>query len=158
MKCGPSGERGSATVLMLAMSALLVLVALLLAGLGGAAVTRHRAASAADLAALAGADVALQGPDAVCATAARAARHAAAELAACRLDGDVVEVVVTLRPGGVLGRLGEARAVARAGPWATAGTKPPPRASGCRQRTVLPTLRRGAGRPDQTFPAERTPA
>ena len=125
-----SADRGSATVLVLAVAGLLVLVAVLLAGLGGVAVTRHRAAAAADLAALAGADAALQGPDAACAAAGRAARRGDAELAACQLDGDVVEVAVLLRPGGVLGRLGQARAVARAGPGAPAGNE----AAGARVR------------------------
>ncbi len=110
-------------MLVLALAALLVLVTLLLAGLGGVAVTRHRAAAAADLAALAGADVALQGADVACAAAAHAARRGAAQLAECRLEGDVVEVAVLLRPGGALGRLGQARAVARAGPGVPAGTK-----------------------------------
>lgn len=154
-----SGDRGSATVLVLAMAGLVVLVGLLLAGLGAVAVTRHRAASAADLAALAAADVALQGPDAACAAAARVAERGATVLTACRLGDDVVEVVVVLRPGGVLGRLGEARAVARAGPTVTpAGTNRPPRASGYRPTAHLPTLIPRTGCADPTFPAERTPA
>jgi secretion/DNA translocation related TadE-like protein len=141
------------------MAGLVVLVALLLAGLGAVAVTRHRAASAADLAALAAADVALQGPEVACAAAARAAQRGATALTACRLDGDIVEVVVVLRPGGVLGRLGEARAVARAGPTVTPeGTNRPPRASRCRRTADLPTLLPGTGCADQTFPAGRTPA
>ena len=116
------GDRGSATVLVLALAALLVLVALLLSALGAVAVTRHRAASTADLAALAAADVALQGPAVACAAAARAAARGRAELATCRVDGDVVEVVVVQRPGGPLGRLGAARAIARAGPGDPPGT------------------------------------
>jgi len=116
-----TGERGSATVLVLAMAALLALVAVLLSALGAVAVTRHRAASTADLAALAAADVAVRGADVACAAAARAAVRGAAELQDCRVDGDVVEVVVVQRPGGVLGRLGAARAVARAGPGGSEG-------------------------------------
>jgi secretion/DNA translocation related TadE-like protein len=115
-------DRGSATVLVLALAGLLVLVGLLLTALAAVAVTRHRAASTADLAALAAADLVLEGPDVACSAAARVTVRDRAELSSCHLEGDVVEVAVALRPGGVLGTFGAARAVARAGPSATAGT------------------------------------
>jgi secretion/DNA translocation related TadE-like protein len=123
-------DRGSASLLVLSLAGVLALVAMLAVAAGSVAVARHRAASAADLAALAGADRSLQGPGPVCAAATRAAERVAAELTACRLAGDVVEVVVTVRPPGPLGALGSARAVARAGPTAPRpGTNRPPGAS-----------------------------
>lgn len=123
-------DRGSASLLVLSLAGVLALVAMLAVGVGAVAVARHRAAAAADLAALAGADRSLQGAGPACAAATRAARRVAAALTACRLDGDVVEVVATVRPPGPLGALGSARAVARAGPTAARpGTDRPSGAS-----------------------------
>jgi secretion/DNA translocation related TadE-like protein len=84
--------------------------------LGAVAVARQRAASAADLSALAAAGAALDGPAAACARAARLADRVGAELSSCRLDGDVATVVAQVRPSGPLARLGAASARARAGP------------------------------------------
>ena len=105
-----------AAVLVLALAALLTVCALLATTLGAVAVLRQRAASAADLSALAAAGAALSGQDAACARAAGLAARVGAELAFCRLDGDVAEVLVRLQPDGPLGRLGAASARARAGP------------------------------------------
>jgi secretion/DNA translocation related TadE-like protein len=110
------GDRGSATVLVLSLASVLVLLSAVTAALGAVAVTRHRAASAADLAALAAADRALDGVGQACAAAARVTLAVAAELESCRLRGEVAEVVVAVRPPGRLGELGRARARARAGP------------------------------------------
>jgi secretion/DNA translocation related TadE-like protein len=109
-------DRGSGTVLVLALSTVLVMVGMLLAALAAVGVARHRAASAADLAALAAADRALVGERAACAAAARAARAVGADLEACRLTGDIADVVAVVQPPGAIGRLGAARGVARAGP------------------------------------------
>jgi secretion/DNA translocation related TadE-like protein len=112
------GDRGSGTVLVLAVSAVLLLIAMVLVGVGTVGVARHRAASAADLAALAAADRALSGQATACAAAGRVAHAAGAVLRECRLTGDVAQVLATFRPAGPLGRLGVARALARAGPGA----------------------------------------
>ena len=77
--------------------------------LGEVAVTRHRAAAAADLAALAGAAHALDGS--ACTTAATVARRNGATVQECRLDGEDVDVTVS-----VTSDWGVTRARARAGP------------------------------------------
>lgn len=109
-------DRGSGTVLVLCVAALLAATGAVLAVLGAAAVARHRAASAADLAALAAADRAPEGEPAACAAAAGTARAVGAEVVSCGLEGDVATVVVAVRAGGALRGLGPARATARAGP------------------------------------------
>lgn len=105
MRCGK--DRGSATVWSLGVIA--VLLAVFAAGLfvGQAVVARHRAGGAADLAALAAADHALDGRRAACALAARVAAAQGAAIRSCVVSGEVSEVV-TMVDG--------ARARARAGP------------------------------------------
>lgn len=85
------------------------------ATLGAAAVARHRAQAAADLAAYSAAIRLTAGPEAACATARSIAGMTGASVTACRVDGlDVtVEVSVAL---GLSWAPGPARAVARAGP------------------------------------------
>ena len=114
---GASSERGSATVWVLALAAVLALVATA-AVLGGvAAVARHRAAGAADLAALAAAGRLVLGDRTGCAVAAEVAARNGARLSGCRLAGDGV-VEVEVRVPVRLGRLGVHTATgrARAGP------------------------------------------
>lgn len=107
-------------MLVLALCLLLVTVATVLVALGAVGASRHRAAVSGDLAALAAAARVLEGQGPACAAASRVAQAQGAELDACEVLGDVAEVAVTVRPAGPLGRLGAARASARAGP-ATAG-------------------------------------
>jgi secretion/DNA translocation related TadE-like protein len=109
-------DDGSATVLLLALAAVVLLLGALTATLGAVAVARHRAASAADLAALAAADRALEGEGVACQAAARAAAAVSAGLEGCRLIGLVADVVVGVRPPGALGSWGVARGHSRAGP------------------------------------------
>lgn len=111
-----SGERGSGTVLVLGVMALLLLLGLTAAALGGVGAARHRAASAADLAALAAAGRASAGSPDACRAARQVAAAAGAELARCGLDAGVADVVAVVRPPGWLGGLGRAAARARAGP------------------------------------------
>jgi secretion/DNA translocation related TadE-like protein len=116
MSALPDGQRGSATVWVLALSGVLAAVGLAAVLVGAAVVARHRATAAADLSALAAAGRAVAGGDA-CGTAAEIAGANAADLMACGVgEGSVVdvEVSVTVR----LGRLGvfSATAAARAGP------------------------------------------
>ena len=112
----PRGQAGSAAVLVLAACSVLVLLGAVAAALAAVGVARHRAASAADLAALAAADRALQGERSACDRARRAATAVGAEVAACRLDGDDAVVTVRVEPTGRLAALGAASATARAGP------------------------------------------
>ena len=112
-------ERGSATVWVLVLAAVLGLVAAASVLVGVAVVARHRAASAADLAALAAAGRAVTGDPSACEAAVDVALANAAELTGCRVEpGSVVqvEVAVPVRLGG----LGMHTAVgrARAGPVA----------------------------------------
>ncbi|MGY2067223.1 Rv3654c family TadE-like protein [Blastococcus sp. SYSU DS0619] len=114
-----SSERGSATVWVLALSAVLALLATAAVLVGVAAVARHRAAGAADLAALAAAGRAVVGDPAACTAATDVAAANGAELTGCRVgEGGVVDVAVTVPVR--LGRLGvhTAHGRARAGPEA----------------------------------------
>lgn len=117
------GEDGSATVLVLALCGVLLLAGSLAGALGAVTVARHRAASAADLAALAGASAASRGADA-CAAAGRSAARADAQLVRCLRQGTDVAVEVSVRPPGAIGRLGPASARARAGPSGGAAGTP----------------------------------
>jgi secretion/DNA translocation related TadE-like protein len=88
---------------------------------GSAVIARHRAQSAADLAALAAADGLSGGVEAACerATSVAAAVHVA--VTACTVDG--LDVVVTVEAAMALTAWGSgpARAAARAGPAAVDG-------------------------------------
>lgn len=114
-------DRGSGTVLVLCLMGVLTATTALLAALGAVAVARHRAASAADLAALAAAGRVLEGQQVACAAAGRTVAAVGARVTSCALDGDRVTVAVALRPAGLLAGLGSATAVARAGPGERAG-------------------------------------
>ena len=112
-----SRERGSATAWVLVLAAVVAVVAMGAVLVGAAVVTRHRAASAADLAALAAAGQAVAGNPSACVIAARVAEANAAELTRCEVGpGAVVDVEV--RVAARLGGLGVREAVgrARAGP------------------------------------------
>jgi secretion/DNA translocation related TadE-like protein len=104
------------TVWVAAVIALLGLAVTLATSYGAAVTARHRAGTAADLAALAAAVHVPDGEATACRTAARVARRNGADLRGCRVVGDDVEVAVS-RPVR-LGRLGVHSAVvrARAGP------------------------------------------
>ena len=106
-------SRGSATVLAVVLLVVLGLAGALAAGLGGVLVAKRRAASAADLAALAGAS-ALQRGDPGCAVVAATARANRAQVVSCQVDGEVVEVEVSV-PVHALG-ITDVRDRARAGP------------------------------------------
>jgi len=108
-RAAPRDEHGFVTVAVLGLTAVLLGIATLLTTLGVIAVARHRAASAADLAALAGADHLVDGT--ACAVARRAAVAQSATLESCAADGISVTVVAAVEIPG----LGTARARARAG-------------------------------------------
>lgn len=105
------GDRGSATVLAVAMVAVLLCVTGAGAYLGSAVVARHRA-QAADLASLAAAARLPSGLAAACARATLVARAMRVEHAQCRVVD--LDVVVTVEVA--VAFAGVATATARAGP------------------------------------------
>jgi secretion/DNA translocation related TadE-like protein len=110
-------ERGSATVWVLALAGVLAVMGVAAVLVAAAVTARHRAGSAADLAALAAAGRAVTGDPNACAVAAQIARRNGARLATCTLeDGAVVAVTVVVQVR--LGPLGlhDATGRARAGP------------------------------------------
>jgi secretion/DNA translocation related TadE-like protein len=115
----PSRERGAAAVLTTVLAGLLMVLAVLLSAVGGMVADQRRAASAADLAALAGA-AALQHGHPGCTVAAQVARANEATLLGCRESGRVLTVRVGRDPRGVtarlLGRVVGVTSRARAGP------------------------------------------
>lgn len=108
-------QSGAATVVALACTALLFLVAVAAATAVALVVSHRRAQSAADLAALAAAQALQRGAD-PCAAGGRIAAAQGAELAECDIDGEEVTVVVTIRGPHAPGRDAELRGRARAGP------------------------------------------
>jgi secretion/DNA translocation related TadE-like protein len=125
-RAGRERERGSATVWVVALSGVLAAIGVAAVLVGSAVVARHRATTAADLAALAAAEQAVRGGDGPCAVAAAVARANGAGLTACAVEGSAVvdvavDVAVRLGPLGVR----HAAARARAGPVAPGpGTGP----------------------------------
>lgn len=83
---------------------------------GVATLDRHRAANAADAAALAAALHAVAGPDDACGQARVLGRLDGATVTSCAVDGSIVEVTTAVGLPGVLARLGPAIGRARAGP------------------------------------------
>jgi len=124
----PGGlDRGSGTVLALALGLVVLTAAVLLATLGQAATMASRAAAAADLAALAAADAARGITDGEpCAVAAEIARRNEAKVVSCSEGaGHTVQVRTQLDVGTAFGA---ATGLARAGPPPVvpqAGTAPP---------------------------------
>ncbi|MCU1692991.1 MAG: hypothetical protein JWM64_2082 [Frankiales bacterium] len=112
------GDRGSGTVLALALCMVLAGFAAVLVGVGLLVVTRHRADAAADLAALAAASRSADGSARACSAAAATAAADGARLVLCRFAGADVVVRVEVLPPGRLAALGPATGTARAGPGA----------------------------------------
>jgi secretion/DNA translocation related TadE-like protein len=98
------------------MIAVLLAIAVGSIYVGCAVIARHRAAAAADLAALAAASRLALGADAACAHATAVAQAMQTSVVECRVTG--LDAIVTVNVSVALGRLavGPARAVARAGP------------------------------------------
>jgi secretion/DNA translocation related TadE-like protein len=109
-------ERGSATVLVAGMVVVLMMLVVLGLQIGGAVVTRHRVAAAADLAALAAAGQLAAGADHPCERARQVAERMSATTTACRVAEWEVYVSVTARPPSWAALSGTANAHARAGP------------------------------------------
>jgi secretion/DNA translocation related TadE-like protein len=112
---GRRSERGSATLFAVAVVGVLVLVGAAL-GVAGAMVHAHRMAqSAADLAALAGAQSRGRGADG-CAAAAAVAEANGATVDSCAVEGFDVLLQVTVAGPRWLGQHHDLSAQARAGP------------------------------------------
>lgn len=111
-------ERGSGTVLVLGLCGVAVVLLTVTVLLGGAVQARHRAAAAADLAALAAADVLLgRAAGQPCAAAGRVAAAQGGVLVRCDVAVDAsVTVRVDVVPAGAAAVLGTATTTARAGP------------------------------------------
>ncbi|MCR2051335.1 flp pilus-assembly TadE/G-like family protein [Actinomyces bowdenii] len=116
-RCWSTDERGSGTVMALAVIAVVLSLGLGATGLIQAQGASGRARSAADLAALAGATAlsSVISPGDPCATAGRVAQANGARLTSCRISGEDVSVDVVV-PVSVLGLARQAGASARAGP------------------------------------------
>jgi secretion/DNA translocation related TadE-like protein len=116
---GPAADRGSATVWVAIACLLTWAVAIFALSVGGAIAARHRAAAAADLAALAGARTLADGVGDPCPEAQRVAAAATAQVVSCDVltDGSL-EVVAEVALPRLLARwrnLPPVRARARAG-------------------------------------------
>ena len=115
------GQHGSAAVFATVLVAVLVVVTVFVTAVGGAVVDRRRVASAADLAALAGASALQVGNDG-CAAARSNARRNGVQVASCVVVGQDVTVLTRRRTRPVLGRRFTVHASARAGPERLVGS------------------------------------
>ncbi|WP_111652117.1 Rv3654c family TadE-like protein [Actinoplanes lutulentus] len=105
-------DQGAASILVLALGLVLLAAGLAAAAVGSAQLARREARNAADLGALAGAQQAVLGADQACREAARIVTLNQARMTSCVLEG--LEIVIHTEV--TTGRLGTAKAAARAGP------------------------------------------
>ncbi|MFF4945737.1 Rv3654c family TadE-like protein [Streptomyces rubiginosohelvolus] len=124
---GRGADRGVATVWVAVTAAGLCTVFAVVLALGQAVAARHRAGGAADLAALAATDRALEGAEAACEAARRVALAQDAAVVRCAVQGEVADVTARAGFGPYLPTV-RARAGPPAGPSAGAPTDPPVRA------------------------------
>jgi secretion/DNA translocation related TadE-like protein len=117
MRPGHQHQRGSATLLVLAMGGVLMLLGAALAVVAAMVAAHRSAQSAADLAALAGAQGVRVGGDG-CGSAARVATANAAQLVVCSVAGGTVDVEVRVVGPRWLGQTADLQARSRAGPAA----------------------------------------
>lgn len=116
------GERGSASIWVLALAFVLFAGAVTVSLYGSAVTARHRAAAAADLAALAAAERLWSGdPAEPCRTARTVATRNGAALDECRVGAGYAAVATEVRFRGMLARLGHASGRARAVPGTADG-------------------------------------
>jgi len=113
-------DEGSATVLVLAATTVIVLLTGALVGVGMAITTRHRAALAADVAALAAAASVAEGEAAACSGATAAAERDGAVVVFCSVAGAVASVRTRVKAPAWILWAGAAEGRARAGPDADA--------------------------------------
>ncbi|MGC5535462.1 Rv3654c family TadE-like protein [Streptomyces sp. SR-10] len=120
---GLGADRGMATVWVAVTAAGLCTVFAVVLALGQAVAARHRAGGAADLAALAAADRALEGVVVACETARRVALAQRAELVRCAVHGETADVTARSAFGPYLPAV-RARAGPPADPWARPAADP----------------------------------
>nr|WP_256332812.1 Rv3654c family TadE-like protein [Streptomyces sp. 2131.1] len=133
----PVADQGLATVWAAVTTTTLCTVFAVVLALGQVVAARHRAGGAADLAALAAADRALEGAAAACKSAEEVAGAQGAEVVRCAVQGEVADVTARVRLG-----LYAPEVRSRAGPAAAAP------APGTGRRSPEP--------PDRPEPPERT--
>ncbi|MEV8530686.1 Rv3654c family TadE-like protein [Streptomyces sp. NPDC051211] len=152
-------DRGSATVWAALVTVVLGAVFGGVLLLGQAVVVRHRAAAAADLAALAAASSWAHGPEPACAAAIRVARAQGARLAGCSLAGEVAEVTAEAAAGPFTGRI-RSRAGPAAEPSPELPAEPEPPAGPPRQPPTEPPRQPPTEPPRQppTEPPRQPPA
>lgn len=109
-------DRGAATIWVVALIAAVLVFAAGILAIGSATVTRHRAAGAADLAALAAADYAPEGEQVACGRARWVTDRMRVRLVSCHLDGWNALIETSADPPEPLARFGAATAHAKAGP------------------------------------------
>ncbi|MGW9383426.1 Rv3654c family TadE-like protein [Streptomyces globisporus] len=124
---GRGADRGVATVWVAVTAAGLCTVFAVVLALGQAVAARHRAGGAADLAALAAADRALDGVGAACEAARRVALAQDAAIVRCAVQGEVADVTARVGFGPYLPTV-RSRAGPPVTPSAGAPTDPPVRA------------------------------
>ncbi|MGQ4486844.1 Rv3654c family TadE-like protein [Streptomyces sp. SAS_281] len=93
------GDQGLVTVWAAVTTVTLCTVFAVVLALGQVVAARHRAGGAADLAALAAADRALEGVEPACASAEEVARAQGAEVVRCAVLGEVADVTARVRFG-----------------------------------------------------------
>ncbi|HWB34631.1 MAG TPA: Rv3654c family TadE-like protein [Rugosimonospora sp.] len=106
------GERGSASIWLVAAGVVVVLFGAGAAQAGAAMVARHQALAAADAGALAGARLAYAGPGVACDRAGELVGGNHARMTACEVDGLFVTVAAEVTVNAAI----TARATAKAGP------------------------------------------
>ncbi|MDQ3627953.1 MAG: hypothetical protein M3419_03915 [Actinomycetota bacterium] len=114
-RCGSRDERGVATVVAVGLLGVVLVVTVVGVAIVTLVGARHRAETAADLGALAGAVAVRDGSDG-CAAAARVTAANDAVLASCVVADRTVEVTAIVTTGQLLGRTWELTGAARAGP------------------------------------------
>ncbi|MEV0219904.1 Rv3654c family TadE-like protein [Streptomyces sp. NPDC050704] len=146
-------DRGSATVWTVGAIAVLCVVFGAVLAMSQAVVIRHRAGSAADLAALAAADHWMDGGTEACAQADRVARAQGTWIVKCAVHGEISDVTVAAGRGPwgaeVRSRAGPAGPVAPAGPAGPVGPVGPggPAGSGGLARAEESAVSAGPGEP-----------
>jgi secretion/DNA translocation related TadE-like protein len=113
---GRSNDRGSASLWLLGVGLAVLAFAGAVAAAGSVLVAKHRAQTAADLGALAGAARAGEGDAAACSRAGQIVTDNGARLMECRLDGLDVVIGVEADPASFGDLVGPVLASARAGP------------------------------------------
>lgn len=111
-----SADQGSATVISVVLVAVLLVLCTLLVSFGAAVITRRKAQTVADLAALAGAVKIVRGTEQACAAARSVVENSRAHLLRCVCQDWEVFVEISVKPSGNLPLLTSVHAQARAGP------------------------------------------